>query len=303
MASSFNADVIKQQFLASFAESSGLAARVAPVVPSPGTSSFRVGGAALGGTASTLSRTATSLSASDAFSYEAAYSMAERVVKHTIPLSTLSSDYALRQAGKSMSDSIRADLDKLFFDGLESLFSLAHPRVGAGAGQVGAGKKFLDTSLAYLQGEAGAGAQDNLLASTLSETSLNNAVKLLGAFRSDRGTPLHLGSNGGLVLCVAFKNQQTAHELCRSILSGSDNASNFLKGLISDVVVWPFSTDDDDWFLIDPKHAPVGLALSQDPIVTVNTSDDGLFAHIVGKYTGCFWASPYEQGIIGSNVA
>ena len=303
MASSFAASRIMQSFVSAFAEKSNIAARVAPMVPAAGAQSYRVGGAAMGGTASTLSRTATSLTAQDAFSFEASFTMLDRVIKHTIPWTTLASDYALNSAGQGMADSIRDDLDKMFFDGLESLAALAHPRVGAGAGQVGAAIKYMDTGIKYLNGEAGEATQDNMITAALSESALNTALKLLQAYRSDRGAALHLGSNGGLTLVVANKNAQTAHELVRSQLSGADMASNYVQGLISDIVVYPFTTDDDDWFLVDPKKAPFGLAIGAAPVVTVTSSDDGLFAHIVGKHSACFWVSPYEAGFVGSDVA
>lgn len=304
MASSFNAGRIVQSFVTAFADANGLAPRVMPVVQVPGASAYKVGGAALGGTAATLSATATSLAASDAFSFESSFAMAQKVVKHTIPLNTLQTDYALDAAGQGMADSIMSALDKLGFDGLEGLFAAAHPREGAGAGQVGAANQFyLDASLAFLQGEAGAGSNANLLTTALDESALNNAIKLMIGYKNDRGHPMHLGANGGLVLVVAPKNAQVAHELVRSQLSGADMASNFVTNLISDIVVWPFTTDDDDWFLIHKTKCPVGLAVAEAPTVEINTSDDGLFVHIVGKFTACFFRSPYEYGIVGSNVA
>lgn len=303
MASSFNANRITQSFVHAFAAKQGLAAQAGRIVPSPGTQSYRVGGAAMGGTATTLSRTGTSITPVDAFSFEASYSMAHRVIKHVIPVDTLDTDYALRAAGQDMAESIRADMDKLYFDGLESLASLAHPRVGTGAGQVGASLYFADTGLAYLQGEAGAGTQDNLLTSALSESALLAALKLMANYRSDRGTPLHLGQSGPLTLVVAPKNMQTAYELTKSVLSGADMQASYFAGLNIDTVVYPLTTDDDDWFLIDPARAPVGLAIAKEPTMRVATTTDGLFAEIVGEYTACFWAAPYEAGIIVSNVA
>lgn len=303
MASGFNAARIKQAFAAEAIADHGKAARVGKIVSEPGASSYRVSGAAIGGTANTLASNATSASTSDAFTFEASYTLAQKYIKHTIPLNTLRTDTALGNAGVQMAQAIRAAMDADFFSGLEGCFTADHPRAGAGAGQVGAAKKYLSTGLKYLAGEGGEGTQDNLLTSALDEAALNSAVQLMLQYRNDRGAPLHLGSQGGLVLVVAAKNAKTAHELVVSQLSGSDMASNFVRGLISDVVVYPFATDDDDWFLVDKANAPVGLVVGDEPTVEVNVSDDGLFAHIVGKWTAAFWRAPYEPGLIGSNVA
>ena len=53
---------------------------------------------------------------------------------------------------------------------------------------------------------------------------------------------------------------------------------DILKNLITDVVVYPFTTDDDDWFLISKPQAPVGLALASDPTARISMTTDGLFS-------------------------
>lgn len=304
MASSFNAPRVVQAAVQALANTNPVAARAGRILQAGDAGQVQVGGRAIGGTANTLAGNATSATVSDAFSYSASFTPAKKYIKHVIPMHTLRTDYALADAGSAMAEAITKALDKEFVTGLEGLFAAAHARAGAGAGQVGAAKMFLDTGLAYLATEAGAGTQDNLITSALSESALNTAIKLMLSYRSDRGHPLDLGSQGGLVLVVAPKNAQTAHELVVSQLSGSDMASNFIKGLISDVVVTPhLSADDDDWFLIDRANSPVGLAIGAAPQVTVSTTTDGLFCEIVGSYESVFFRSPYEAGIIGSNVA
>lgn len=302
MASSFNADRVNFGFVHSFAARQALSAQVGLVIQNPGAESFTVGGAAMGGTAATLGRTATSVTPIDAFSFESTYAHLHRVIPHVLPMDTLQTDYALEKAGRDVAESIMADMDATFFAGLESLPSLAHPRAGAGAGQVGAGLKFCDTGLAYLQGEAGAGTQDNMLTSALSEAALLSALKLLANYKSDRGTPLHLGMGGPLTLVVAPKNMAVAHELTKSLLSGADMQSNYFNGLQINTVVYPLATDDDDWVLIDPARAPIGMSISKAPTMRVSVTTNGLFAEFTAEWSGAFFAAPYEQGIVFGNV-
>jgi len=304
MASSVAADrIVQRNFVQAMLEGGGKAPRCMRWVVEPGVQSFRVGQGAFGGIGATLSRTATSASNSDYFTFETSHALDMKVIKHTVPEHTMRSDTGFASAGRQMADAAVGTLDKIAFDGLEGLFSLAHPRAGAGAGQVGAGKKYIDTGLAYLQTEAGAGTQDNLLTAALSETSLNAAIKLLALQRSDRGVALNNGTNGGLVLVVDPLNMQLAHELTKSALSGADNQSNFLRGQFADVVVYPLTTDADDWFLVDLKNAPVGMVLGTLPTVTMSMTTDGLFVELVAKVECVFFTNPYETGIIGSNVA
>lgn len=305
MASSANANrLVQSAFAGAFSEATSLAARVAgPAVLVPGAAAFEVGDLSMGGIGQTLSRTATSLSPSDWFTYATSFPMAHKVVKHTVKRDTLTSDYAFENAGRKLAESAMATLDKGFFDGLEGLFSAAHPRVGTGAGQVGSGKYYLDASKKYLQGESGEGTYTDLGTSALDETSLNVAIKALLDSRTDRGVPLHIGANGGLVLVCSPKNAKVAHELVKSQLSGSDNASNFVNGLISDIIVYPLTTDDDDWFLVSKQNCPIGLAISQEPVARIAPTTDGLFVDLIAEVSYTFWRSPYEHGIYGANVA
>lgn len=295
--------IVQTSFAQGLAEAKGLAARAGRIVPVPGARDYRVGAGAFGGIGATLSATATTQALSDWFTFETSHTLTKKVVKHTVPVHTMQTDYAFAQAGAQLADSAVATMDKGYFDGLEGLFTADHPRAGAGAGQVGGAKKYLSLALAFAQGEAGAGTQDNLITSALSESALNTAIKLMLQYRSDRGIALHIGTSGGLKLIVAPKNAQTAHELVKSQLSGSDLQSNFINGLIDDIVVYPLTTDDDDWFLIDGKNAPCGLAIGEDPTARISMQTDGLFYDLVAEVDFVFFKSPYEYGIVGSNVA
>jgi len=290
--------ILQTSFAQGLTNTAPLVQRVGKIVNTGGARTVDIGGGAFGGIGATLTNTATTQALSDWFTFTASHTVTKKVVKHVAPVHTVNGDYGFEMLGQQLAQSAIKTFDKLFFDGLEGLFAAAHPRAGGNDGEVGVGKKYIDTALAF----AGGGSQDNKLTTALGESSLNDAIKLLLAYRSDRGIPLHLGSNGGLVLVVSPKNAQMAHELVISQLSGADMASNFVRGIVDDIVVWPFTTDDDDWFLVDRANAPVGMALGSDPTARIALSVDGLFYEAVAEVDCCFIKSPYEYGIIGSNV-
>ena len=301
MANSFAAPKIFQDsFVAALAEQKAVFTRAGRVIVGPA-GTYQIGGIMAGGIAQTVADTDTSVTATDIATAIASASTTKRVIKHTVPRHVLEKDFAMKTWGEQLANDCMVNLDKDYGDFLEGLFAAAHPRAGAGAFQVGAGKKYLDTGLAFL-----GGTQDNLLTAAFSEAALGSALQLLLKYKSDRAVPLHLGIAGGLVLMVGPKNLQTAMEVCKSTLSGADNADNMFKGLIKDVVCWNWTTDEDDFFLIsDPAKpsCPVGTYLAEAPSVYASLSDDQQFVHLMAEYTsGCFKA-PLEAGIIGSNVA
>src|SRR3990172_3380189 len=306
MANSFAAPRIFQDaFVAAIAEQPAAFAGAGRVVTGlPGT--YRIGGVMAGGLAQTVADTDTSVTATDVATIESTVNTSHRVIKHTVPRHVLDKDYALAAWGQQLASDVAVNLSKDYFDFLEGLFAAAHPRAGAGAFQVGAGKKYIDSGLAYLAGLGGAGTQSNLLTSAFSEAALSSALQLMIKYKTDRGVPMHLGINGGLVLVVGPKNLQTSHEVIKSTLSGSDMADNMFKGLIADVVCWNFTTDEDDWFLIsDPSKpsCPVGTYIAEAPTVYAKPSDDDQFVHLMAEYTSACFKSPMEAGIIGADVA
>jgi hypothetical protein len=305
MANSFAANrIVQEAFAAGLAETQGLFSKVCgPAKMIPGAASVSIGASAVGGIGATLSRTATSVSASDMFTFETAFPVVHKVLVSEVKVQTMNSDYALAEAGRQLAQSAVATLDKGFFDSLEGLFALAHPRVGTGAGQVGSGKKYLDTGLKGLQGESGEFTYANLATAALAEAALYTAIKTLMAQKNDRGIPLHLGSTSGFVLVCDPSKADVAHELIRSTLSGADMASNFANGLGIDIVTFPWTTDSDDWFLVSKGHCPVGLAVSLEPTARITTKTNGLFHELVAEVEYTPWQSPYEYGIYGSNVA
>jgi hypothetical protein len=303
MASSIDTNrILTQAFLTAMAQAQGAWSKFCKLIDSTNVAQVTLGQGAFGGTLSTVSRTATSNpAASDFFTFESDFSVAHKALVHTFPVKTAASEYGFEDMGRQLAEVVQNELDAAAGALLSGLFAAAHPRAGVGAGEVGAAKKYLDTGLAFLQGEAGAGTQDNLITSALSESALNVAIKLLLQYRTDRGVSLNLGAAGGLCLVVAPKNAQTAHELVVSQLSGADMASNFVKGLVSDIVVTNHLSDDDDWFLIDPKNTPLAIAYDS-PAVRLTTQTQGLLHDAVVECRLVACKAPYEPGIIGANV-
>lgn len=303
MANQANVELLVQREMASvLAENLAAFAAAGQVTTGEG-GGLSISGRSVGGLAVTLAKTATTMSSTDVANFESTVSTVHKVIKHTVNKRMLATEKGYAQIGAEIANKIIVSLNKDYFDFLEGLFAAAHPRAGGGAFQVGAGKKFIDTALSFLQGEAGAGTQDNLLTSAFSEAALDAAIQLLNKYRDDRGVPLHLGMNGGLTLVVGPKNRKLAGEVVGSDLSGADMAINTLKPQIGAVVVWNFSTDEDDWFLIDSAIAPVGMHISVAPYANMGESTDGLFVDFVAQYEAAPFKAPYEQGIIGSNVA
>ena len=304
MANSFGSlNIVQQSFVHGLAENVPAFMRTGAKVATGVAGQFRVGGHAIGGLAATLSKTATTSTPTDLATSEVSVSTVKKVIHHTVTTEALGSEYELNGAGMELANKVAVSLDKDYFDFLEGLFSAAHPLAGAGAFQTGAGKKYIDTGLAYLQGEAGAGTQNNLLTSALSEAALDSAIQLLNKYRDDRGVPLHLGMRGNLRLVVGPKNRKTARELVFSEVSGADLQINSVGELINDVVVWNWTTDEDDWMLIDGNNAPVGMYIAEAPTVRVAPQTNGLFVDMIAEYQAIPFKLPHEYGIIGSNVA
>jgi len=254
-----------------------------------------------GGLSTEVTSGTTSVAASDLTSGISNVSQQAWVLKHQVPWAQLNWSYELaRDVGAQLANAAAQNINKLFFDGLESLFTTAHPMAGAGAGQVGAGKFFLDTGLAFAQGTAAAGVQDNLIVSSLSETSLDNMRQLLRNFRNQQALPMNMGAGGNLCLVVGPKNERIAKELITSELSGADMQANTFRQY-ADVVVYPFA-DDDDFFIIDREKSPVCVWLGESPTIDVRESDDGVFVSMVAKYQATFAIKSYSYGIIGANV-
>lgn len=296
------AKVTQMSMLHGLAEQTAEFTRAGRVVTGEG-GSFQVSGRSVGGLAASLAKTTSSLAATDIANFEASVTTSHKVIKHTVNNKLLTTDVGYENIGAELANKILVSMDKDYFDFLEGLFAAAHPRAGAGVFQVGVAKNYLDTGLAFLQTEGGAGTQDNLITTAFSETALDAALQLLWKYKDDRGVPLHLGLRGGVTLVVGPKNRKAAHEVVNSNLSGADMATNTMQALISDIVTWNLTTDEDDWFLIDMNNAPVGTYIAAAPSVSVSPSDDGLFTHFVAEYESVPFKLPYEYGIVGSNVA
>jgi len=254
-----------------------------------------------GGLATQVTSGTTSVNPYDLTSGISTITQQAYVLKHRVPWAQLNwSTNLAADVGRQLANAAAQNVNKLFFDGLESLFTLAHPMAGAGAGQVGLGKFFIDSALGYAQTTPAAGTQDNKLIGALSEANLDAAKQLLRNYRNQSALPMNMGDSN-MVLVVGPKNERLAKELITSELSGADMQANTFRQY-ADVVVYPFTTDDDDWFLIDKDKSPVGIWLGEAPTLDVMPSEDGIFVNMVAKFQASVYVKAYEFGIIGSDV-
>ena len=292
----------KETFIDSLAQETELFQRCSKTISAPG-GNYILAATNAGGAATEVTSASTSVAAADMTSGSSSITQRAFVHKHTVPWAQLNWSMNLAQdAGAQVANAAAASMNALFFDNLAGLFTTAHPSAGAGVGQVGGSKDYIDSGLAYLQTEAGAGTQSNLITAALSEAALESMRQVLRGWKNQRGVLQNLGGAGSeLALVCSPKNERTAKELITSALSGADMAVNTFANY-ADVVVWPGFTDDDDYFLIDKKISPVGLWIGEAPSMAIKESDDGLFVHFVASYQASFYMKPYAAGIVGSNV-
>lgn len=224
-------------------------------------------------------------------------------LKHRMPRVQLgwSQDTLASDIAAGLANAAAAAVNKLFFDGLESLFALAHPMAGAANGDVGAGKKFLDTGLKFAQGTANDGTQANLITDALSETSLNAVRTMLRNYKNQQGVAMNM-ADGNYALVVGPSNEKLARQLLTSDVTSSNLQVNTLKAWAKPVI-YPLAADDDDWFVIDIDKSPVGIWMGEPPMIDVLPSEDNLFVNFVAQFSASFYVKSYEFGIIGSNVA
>lgn len=294
--------IVQQAFLVGLAESTQDYARCCEVKGETG-AQLQLMAANSGGIAQEISGTTSSVSPTDMTSGISLTSQRFWVLSEKVPMQYVDvlASSLLQDAAATMANAAAQNINKLYFDGLEGLFSQAHPSAGAGAGQVGAGKKFIDTGLAYLQTEAGAGTNSNLLTAALSESSLDAAKQLLRRYKNQRGLPMNMGATNRNALIVSETNEKLARQLMGSAFTSSELQQNVFAGF-ADVIVFPFTTDADDWFLVDVQKSPVGIWIGQQPEVSITPSDNNVFWNITCKFNASFYIRSHEYGIVGSNV-
>lgn len=256
-----------------------------------------------GGVPTEVTGATTSVSATDLTSGIKVVTQRAFALKHRMPRAQLnwSQDTLASDIGSQLANSAAAAINKLYFDGLEGLFALAHPMAGAGAGEVGAGKKFLATGLKYAQTTGNEGTQDNLLTDALSENALNAARALLRRYKNQQAVPMNMG-DGNYVLVVGPGNEKLAKQLLESDMTSAALQKNTLRNWARPIV-YPLASDDDDWWVIDVDKSPVGIWLGQPPMITVTPSEDEIFVNFTAQFEASFYTKAYEYGIIGSNVA
>ena len=255
-----------------------------------------------GGLATAVSSATTAVAASDLTSGISSIDQQAFALKHSIPWAQLNWSMNLAEdVGRQLANAAAQNINKLFFDGLESTFTLPHPMANAAAGGVGVGQAFCDTGQGYALTTPAAGVQNNLGVAALAEASLSAARSLLREYRNQQALPMNMGAGEDLVLVVGPENERVAKELITSELSGADMQSNTFRQY-ADVVVYPLTVDGSDWWLLNKRLSPVGIWMSEAPTLITRESDDGLFVNFVARFHASFYVKAYEYGIIGNNV-
>lgn len=209
------------------------------------------------------------------------------------------------QIGTMLANQAMAAINELAMAGLESLFAADHPLAGTGAGQVGGSKKYLDTSLATVNGTTPTSTQSNLFTAPLSRAALVGACQTMRAWKAvGNDDNLLLGNDASsLHLVVGSTNMDLAHSLLGSSVQDANLQVNSLAGMIGGYTVHPFATDADDFFVIDRAAAPVGMWLRERPVLGFDVENGGLDLVFSCRYHADFVYDVEGAGIIGSNVA
>jgi hypothetical protein len=138
------------------------------------------------------------------------------------------------------------------------------------------------------------------VAADLSEAALEQAVIDISAFTDDRGIKKNVRAKK---LIIHTTNQFEAHRILKSQLrvDTANNDINALKdmGVISDIIVTPYLTDTDSWFLV--TDAPDGLKFYNRKAATIDSDSDfdtnsGKFKVVRRLSVG--WDDP--RGVYGS---
>lgn len=255
-----------------------------------------------GGLPTEVTGATTSVTASDLTSGIKVVTQRAFALKHRMPRVQLdwSQDTLATDIATQLANAAFQGINKLYFDGLEGLFALAHPMAGAGAGQVGAAKKFIDSALGFAQTTANAGTQDNLQVAALSATTLDIARQMLRGYKNQQAVPMNMG-NGRYVLVVGPENESLARQLMTADVTSAALQPNTFKAWAKPVV-FPFASNGGDWFVIDVDKSPCGIWLGEAPMITVTPSEDEIFVNFVAQWQASFYVKAYEHGIIGSNV-
>jgi len=208
-----------------------------------------------------------------------------------------------------LADQARNDEDRAFFQGLNGLFSTAHPLT---ADLTGNPNYFAtDLTISGIGPASGDVVVNNLLTTPLSESSMFAARQRLMEQTNWAGDPLNI--MGPYCLVVSPKNERLARQLVGSpsvdqSQSNPQGYSNLAGPEVTDVVVTSLLSDDDDWFLIykglndKGLGSPVGLWRRTAPMIKVR--EDSMFNTFIEAYSRrSFVYSPDGLGIIGANVA
>jgi phage major head subunit gpT-like protein len=164
---------------------------------------------------------------------------------------------------------------------------------GAGKSAIYDGRPLIDGAHPLLNG----GTASNLVTGALSDVSLKNAIILSQAQKDEAGKLIQMHFD---TLVVPPALQFLAEELMKTPYKtgGNLNDINALKGEMN-IVVNPFLTDSDAWYIMDSKRHQLNFFWRTRPEFKREEDFDSLVAKYRGYMRYSFGCSDF-RGIIGS---
>ncbi len=174
---------------------------------------------------------------------------------------------------------------------------------GFGTNTLGAG--WDSKTIAATDHPTSGSTRDNKLTSALDATALNSALQKLREWVNYQdqyyGNSL---ANGPLFLVVPPALEATARQLVGSEFTSSELQINVARSHFSiSVVVSPYLTDDNDWFIVSGMQSPFLFFERSAPMITVTRDDDDRSVRIGCSFGIAADTGPAPDGLIGSVVA
>lgn len=148
------------------------------------------------------------------------------------------------------------------------------------------GKNFFDTDKKHNPGDKKSGTFSNKGTKKLSAANYEAAVAQIKSIKDAAGNPLGIGRK--LALVVSPTNEALGKRILNAELIGNGE-TNVNKGS-AELIVWPFLTDANSWFLIETGMPikPLILQVVQDATFTGITDPDS--EHVLLKHEFLFQA-------------
>ena len=164
------------------------------------------------------------------------------------------------------------------------------------------GQNFFSSSHTYTGKGVYSALQSNLGSLTLSEENLKTSISNMGKIKSSQGEPLNIVPD---TIVVPPDLEWTAKELTLSSSIGESHSLNPLKGML-EVIVSPYITDSDSWYLLCCKGVLKPIILQERSAVEFTAlggdSEEGFMRDLFlfgvrGRYNAGFsyWQMAYAN--------